>query len=35
VLRAMTRRWRAAEADEMDVPYGPRPPAHELFEAPP
>jgi cytochrome bd ubiquinol oxidase subunit I len=35
VLRAMTRRWRAAEADEVDVPYGPRPAAHELREAPP
>jgi cytochrome d ubiquinol oxidase subunit I len=34
VLRAMTRRWRAAEADEVDVPYGPRPSAHELPEAP-
>jgi cytochrome bd ubiquinol oxidase subunit I len=34
VLRAMTRRWRAAEGDEVDVPYGPRPPAHELSEAP-
>jgi cytochrome bd ubiquinol oxidase subunit I len=34
VLRTMTRRWRAAEADEVDVPYGPRPPAHEPPEAP-
>jgi cytochrome d ubiquinol oxidase subunit I len=25
VLRAMTRRWRAADAEEPDVPYGPRP----------
>jgi len=25
VLRTMTRRWRAADADEPDVPYGPRP----------
>ncbi len=25
VLRAMTRRWRAAETDDVDVPYGPRP----------
>jgi cytochrome d ubiquinol oxidase subunit I len=33
VLRAMTRRWRAAETDEVDVPYGPRPAAHELPEA--
>jgi cytochrome bd ubiquinol oxidase subunit I len=32
VLRAMTRRWRAAEGDEIDVPYGPRPPAHDLPE---
>ena len=34
VLRAMTRRWRAAEIDEVDVPYGPRPAAPELPEAP-
>jgi cytochrome d ubiquinol oxidase subunit I len=34
VLRAMTRRWRAAETDEVDVPYGPRPAPHELPEAP-
>jgi cytochrome bd ubiquinol oxidase subunit I len=33
VLRAMTRRWRAAEADEVDVPYGPRP-GHPPPEAP-
>jgi cytochrome d ubiquinol oxidase subunit I len=32
VLRAMARRWRAA--DEVDVPYGPRPAAHEPPEAP-
>jgi cytochrome d ubiquinol oxidase subunit I len=32
VLRAMTRRWRAA--DEVDVPYGPRPAPRELPEAP-
>jgi cytochrome bd ubiquinol oxidase subunit I len=32
VLRAMARRWRAAE--DVDVPYGPRPPAQELPEAP-
>ena len=31
VLRAMTRRWRAAEGDDRDVPYGPRP---ELSEEP-
>jgi cytochrome bd ubiquinol oxidase subunit I len=29
VLRAMTRRWRAAEADDVDVPYGPRASAQE------
>jgi cytochrome bd ubiquinol oxidase subunit I len=34
VLRAMARRWRAAETDEIDVPYGPRPAAHEPPEAP-
>ena len=25
VLRAMSRRWREADVDEEDVPYGPRP----------
>jgi cytochrome bd ubiquinol oxidase subunit I len=34
VLRAMARRWRAAEVDEVDVPYGPRPAAHESPEGP-
>jgi cytochrome bd ubiquinol oxidase subunit I len=34
VLRAMSRRWRAAETDDVDVPYGPRPSAHEPPEAP-
>jgi cytochrome bd ubiquinol oxidase subunit I len=34
VLRAMTRRWRAAEAAEADVPYGPRPATGELSEGP-
>jgi cytochrome bd ubiquinol oxidase subunit I len=33
VLRAMARRWR--DADEVDVPYGPRPTADELQEVPP
>jgi cytochrome d ubiquinol oxidase subunit I len=32
VLRTMTRRWRAGA--EVDVPYGPRPAAHDLPEAP-
>jgi cytochrome bd ubiquinol oxidase subunit I len=32
VLRAMTRRWRSAE--EVDVPYGPRPAAREPSETP-
>jgi cytochrome d ubiquinol oxidase subunit I len=32
VLRAMTRRWRAA--DEVDVPYGPRPAAPEPPQEP-
>jgi cytochrome bd ubiquinol oxidase subunit I len=27
VLRAMARRWREAEADDVEVPYGPRPEA--------
>jgi cytochrome bd ubiquinol oxidase subunit I len=35
VLRAMARRWRVAEVDEVDVPYGPRPAAYESPEAPP
>jgi cytochrome bd ubiquinol oxidase subunit I len=34
VLRAMARRWRSAETDEVDVPYGPRPAAPEPPEAP-
>jgi cytochrome d ubiquinol oxidase subunit I len=29
VLRAMARRWRAADAAELNVPYGPRPGADE------
>jgi cytochrome bd ubiquinol oxidase subunit I len=32
VLRAMARRWR--DAEDVDVPYGPRPPAQEPPEAP-
>jgi cytochrome bd ubiquinol oxidase subunit I len=32
VLRAMSRRWR--EADDVEVPYGPRPAAPDLPEAP-
>jgi cytochrome bd ubiquinol oxidase subunit I len=32
VLRAMARRWRSA--DDVDVPYGPRPPSSEPPEAP-
>ncbi len=32
VLRAMARRWRSA--DEVDVPYGPRPTSSEPPEAP-
>jgi cytochrome d ubiquinol oxidase subunit I len=27
VLRAMARRWREADADDVEVPYGPRPEA--------
>jgi cytochrome bd ubiquinol oxidase subunit I len=34
VLRAMARRWRTAEVDERDVPYGPRPAPPELTEEP-
>jgi len=32
VLRTMARRWRSA--DEVDVPYGPRPAANDPPEAP-
>ena len=31
VLRAMTRRWRTAELDESEGPYGPRPDLQELL----
>jgi len=34
VLRAMTRRWREAATDDVDVPYGPRPHPDELLEQP-
>jgi cytochrome bd ubiquinol oxidase subunit I len=34
VLRAMARRWRAAGADDVDTPYGPRPDPRGLPEAP-
>jgi cytochrome d ubiquinol oxidase subunit I len=30
VLRAMSRRWREADVDEVEVPYGPRPSAPEV-----
>jgi cytochrome d ubiquinol oxidase subunit I len=30
VLRAMSRRWREADIDETDVPYGPRPSVPEV-----
>jgi cytochrome d ubiquinol oxidase subunit I len=29
ILRAMSRRWREADVDETDVPYGPRPAVRE------
>jgi cytochrome d ubiquinol oxidase subunit I len=35
VLRAMARRWRATPADDVDVPYGPRPAAGKLAEPSP
>jgi len=35
ILRAMARRWRTAEIDEADVPYGPRPAPRESSEEPP
>jgi cytochrome bd ubiquinol oxidase subunit I len=34
VLRAMTRRWRTAELDESEGPYGPRPDLQDLSEEP-
>jgi cytochrome bd ubiquinol oxidase subunit I len=34
ILRAMARRWRTAEIDEADVPYGPRPAFQESSEEP-
>jgi cytochrome d ubiquinol oxidase subunit I len=34
VLRAMARRWREADADDVEVPYGPRPAPRDLPEAP-
>jgi cytochrome bd ubiquinol oxidase subunit I len=34
VLRSMTRRWRNAELDEPDTPYGPRPGRQELTGEP-
>jgi cytochrome bd ubiquinol oxidase subunit I len=30
VLRAMSRRWREADVDEVEVPYGPRPSVPEV-----
>jgi cytochrome d ubiquinol oxidase subunit I len=33
VLRAMSRRWREAERDELEIPYGPRPPTPEAAES--
>ena len=32
VLRAMSRRWREADVDEVEVPYGPRPSVPETVE---
>jgi hypothetical protein len=32
VLRSMTRRWRSAERDATNAPYGPRPSVPELSE---
>src|SRR3954471_4237886 len=34
ILRAMARRWRTAEIDEDDVPYGPRPASPGSSEEP-
>jgi len=34
VLRAMSRRWRTAELDESEGPYGPRPGPHDLSGEP-
>ena len=33
ILRAMSRRWREADVDEAEVPYGPRPSFTETVEA--
>jgi cytochrome d ubiquinol oxidase subunit I len=33
VLRAMSRRWREADSAEVEIPYGPRPPAPEAVES--
>jgi cytochrome d ubiquinol oxidase subunit I len=30
VLRAMSRRWRSADDDDVEVPYGPRPSVPEV-----
>jgi cytochrome d ubiquinol oxidase subunit I len=33
-LRAMSRRWREADEQDVDVPYGPEPPPRTLAEGP-
>ena len=33
VLRAMSRRWREADREELEIPYGPRPPTPEALES--
>ena len=32
ILRAMSRRWREADVDEDEVPYGPRPSLAETVD---
>ena len=34
-LRAMSRRWREADEEAVDVPYGPEPPAAGAFAGAP
>ena len=33
ILRAMSRRWREADVDESEIPYGPRPSLAETVES--
>ena len=33
ILRAMSRRWREADVDESEIPYGPRPSLAETVDS--